>query len=470
MKTRTASLIIWFALICLTAPSAFGQHRFDVTIEGPWILYELKKFDGTNSMLVAMAPSVPGHHAPVLTTGDGGQITTFGIYCVAFGGPCQANATPFPKPGSGSGTYDQTNLLSVAVYGNNLAWSTIQSNSIAFLLPMPDAISNDGIDPKITTRSDFSSYPGTSPSAIGVQLHYNNGPSFFNLFTCANTPPPNATCTTPAIQGTFSNSGTLRITMKAEEHTDAQDPCDYHVRMAYHSMLMFLDPTQLQQHPTAGRQNANQSIAYMEHADTTSVINNCRLCDPQLESIPSSCAYVASYGHGQMSELDSFRPALAIHNVAPVLIPTSPSDLGSQLDSLNTLLAALKGKLDTSVAAAVEPHGSQDISKKRAENNTDIDSCSAPDAKLPDLKGKFPTLSQLTCVERYLESRARDLERSTCRDQKTAQNGSVELPCEDAKNSAQVQIRGMLSDVIMRDKSGTSGKDCRAAIMIVKIQ
>jgi hypothetical protein len=476
MKAIATFLIIGLGLISFTA-SAFAQHRFDVTIEGPWILYELKKFDGTNSMLLVMAPSVPGHHPPVFTTGDGGPITALGIYCVAFGGTCQANAKPFPQTTGGTGSYDQTTLLPVKVYGNNLAWSTIQSNSTSFLLPMPDSISNDGIDPNITLRSDFGTYTSSTPLSIGVQLHYSNGPSAFNLLTCGTIAPPAASCTTPALSGsTLNNSGTLRITMKAEEHTDAQDPCDYHVRMAYHSMLMLLDPTPIQQHPSAGgSQNVNQSIAYMEHNDTRIAIDNCRRCDPQLDSIPSSCAYGTSYGHVQMrgpaaATVGSERPIFA-----PEATPSTPPDLGVQLASLDKLLSALNGQLQLSAArgqdvATEAARAQKSFNKQALVANLDPESCSEPDAKLPDLQGKFPTISQLRCVERYLESKATELQKRQCRNVTAMQNGVVSLPCDDARNTALVQIRGMLTDVQRTTKSGTSGKDCRAAVMIVQIQ
>jgi hypothetical protein len=241
-------------------------------------------------------------------------------------------------------------------------------------------------------------------------------------------------------------------------------------------MLMFLDPRTLQQHPAPGTQNTNQSIAYMEHSDTKSAIDDCRRCDPQLDSIPSSCAYGASYGHAQMIELGDFNGDKADHKFAQVLLPSLPPDLGVQLSSLGTLLSALNDQLQAPPAGkdqrvAMDASGNQENpTKDKASDGLDPKFCSAPGAKLPDLTGKFPTLSQLTCVERYLESKAIDLDSRQCRDQKTARNGAVSLPCDDARNTARVQIRGMLSDVQRAMKSGTSGKDCRAAIMMVQIQ
>ena len=42
------------------------------------------------------------------------------------------------------------------------------------------------------------------------------------------------------------------------------------------------------------------------------------------------------------------------------------------------------------------------------------------------------------------------------------------LPCENARNLVLVQGRGLLAEVLENERFGTSGNDCRAAIM--KIQ
>jgi hypothetical protein len=463
MKRYVAFLIALLALICSGAP-AFAQHRFDVTIEGPWILYELKQFDGTNSMLLAIAPDVPGHHYPVFTTGDGVQINAVGIYCVAFmggdgnDGTCKANGKPFPGPGNPK--YDPTMLVQVKAYGGNLAWNNVKSNARAFLLPMPDSISNDGIDPTTTFRSGFATNSASSaPSAIGVQLHYDNGPAQFNLFECTQAP-PSATCTNPKIKQPLDNSGTLRITIKAQEHADADDPCDYHVRMAHHSMLTFLDPTPLQQ----GR-NQNQSVAYIESSEAPS---GCRVCDPQQDSIPSSCAYGPGYGHVQMGNLRSVASKGTFNYMSDSV---SQADLGTQLSSFNLLFKQLNliVALDDNRNTPRNDGKRARLPAKNAESsNALLDSCATLDTLALDLKGKFPTLSQLTCVARGLEMRDRILERGRCSDKTSAASGGVDLPCDDARNSALAQSRGLMLEVQEFAKSATSGKDCRAAIMLLQ--
>src|SRR5580704_7875381 len=149
MKRHTASLLLTLAFVCITT-SAFADHRFDISIEGPWILYEFKQFDGTNSMLVAIAPNVPGHYAPVFTTGDGASIPV-GIYCVALvGNGFPGTCTPDGKALPGLVTYPQFSPLQVKVYGGSIPWNNIQSTARALILPMPDSISNDGADPTLT--------------------------------------------------------------------------------------------------------------------------------------------------------------------------------------------------------------------------------------------------------------------------------------------------------------------------------
>jgi hypothetical protein len=464
MKRHAASLLLGLALVCITT-SAFADHQFDISIEGPWILYEFKQFDGTNSMLVAIAPNVPGHYAPVFTTGDGASIP-IGIYCVAlvgntFPGTCTPNGKALPT----TGTYPQFTPLQVKVYGGSIPWDNIGSSARAVILPIPDSISNDGVDPTLTFRTDFSTTSvNLTPSAIGVQLHYSSGPAQFSLLSCTVPPtgaPSPANCPAnpnpPVIQ---TNSGTLRIAMKAEEHSDASDPCDYHVRMAHHAMLTTLDPT-----PLALGHNRNQNIAYMEH---TSDSASCRACDPQQDSIPSSCAYGPGYGHAQMNNPPRSPKNSQMHYTSDdVSIP----DLGAQLSSFNTLfkqltlILALDGKKDS----RLNPSGkNKNVTKDSRSSSSDDHSCPALDDPALDLRGKFPTLSQLACVELDLENSARILESGTCANKNSATNGNVDLRCDDGRNSALMQVRGLLSEVWRADRSGTSGKDCRAAIMMIK--
>jgi hypothetical protein len=469
MKRHIASVIVSLALICSAAP-AFAQHRFDVTIEGPWILYEVKKFDGTNSMLVAIAPDVPGHYHPAITTGDGMPIDVYGVYCVAFldgtgnDGSCKPNGKAWPAPSSGAGTYDQQQFVPVKAYGGNLSWSNVQSSAWAFVLPIPDSISNDGIDPNMTFRTSFGASSVNAPSAIGVQLHYNDGPSKFNLFVCTQAP-SNATCTTSK-NSNLPNSGTLRITMKAQEHADADDPCDYHIRMAHHSMLALLDPTSLALGGSP-RQNVNQNVAYMESAIAP---DGCRDCDPQLDSIPSSCAYGLGYGHAQMRNLESVARKREFHYVSNSI---SLPDLGTQLGSFGKLVGQLNLDYVLTLEEKKNTHQTEGKNQKaiikdsKSGNSGDV-SCVALDSLGADLRGKFPTLSQLVCVQRGLEKNLRMLESGRCSEKNSTATGRVDLNCDDGRNSALAQGRGLMVEVQELMFSATSGKDCRAAIMMLQ--
>lgn len=492
MKRHLYFLVLSLALVG-SSGLTFAQTRFDVSLEGPWILYEWKNFDGAKSMLLAMTPPAPGHYAPVFTTGDGAQIQDLGIYCVGFNGTCITNSKPFPT----TSQYFPPSLLQVYVIGNNVSWSRVNSNAIAFLLPMPYSISNDGIDPDMTTRRDISTPYGDTAQhpAIGVQLHYDTGgTSTFDLLKC--TGPSPAACTSPKLS--VQNNGTLRIMVKTEEHPDAADACDYHVKMAYHSMLMLLDPTQLRQHPpmaSGGRcantgENSNQCIAYMGRSNETNDTNDpCWVCDPQQDSIPSSCAYSAVYGHTQMSDLMAHRSRNTSHEVAAALlspsaspmpgvtVPYSLPDFGTQLASFDTLFQGLRGKLQVANPAEDKLEGQHDHSQQRTStiksstsDNSAASSCPSPDDGPPQLAGKFPTLSQLGCARNYLESKNKWLENHQCPAGMSASNGPVELSCIDARNSALLQSRALLSGVQMAMTSGTSGKDCRVATMMVQIQ
>jgi hypothetical protein len=171
-----------------------------------------------------------------------------------------------------------------------------------------------------------------------------------------------------------------------------------------------------------------------------------------------------------MSEVDFSRTHRAGHGFAPVAPVGSSFDLGTQLESLDALLTGLNGELVKSLLPTTLVTGEKLAKHNRAteEESSKLDSCSQPKAKIPDLKGKFPSLSQLTCVQRYLESRAKVLEDDECRNQNTAQHGSVELSCDDARVSALDQIHGMLSEIVTLFNSATTGKDCRAAMMMVQ--
>ncbi len=416
MNSRAPSTLAFLALI-ICAATALAQNRFDVSIEGPWILYEFKNFDGAHSMLVAIAPEVPGHYPPVFTTGSGTAVGE-GIYCVAFvgnafDGKCTPNGNTWPS--SGTGTYDPTHFVPVGIRGS-IPWAALISEHVrAFILPVPDSVSNDGIDNELTFRNDFhGAAGGPQPSTIGVQLHYGKGPLNFHLLRCTSDPPSVAGCSTDN-GASQPNSGTLRITMKAEEHTEADDPCDYHVRMAHHKMLAFLDPSVL----SLGH-NQNQKIAYVEHAQDTA---SCRACDPQQESITPDCAYAPGF---HMTDLGS--------------VP----DIGASLNDFNGLFIGL---------------------------DRDPGSCQL--AGLADkLKGKIPTLEQLSALEHALDCSAQKLNKDLDAESRIPKQGSAKstvlVERKLAIEAALAQNRELQHQVEYARRAATSGKDCRVAIMLVQ--
>jgi len=253
--------------------------------------------------------------------------------------------------------------------------------------------------------------------------------------------------------------------MKAQEHADADDPCDYHIRMAHHSMLALLDPTSLALGGSP-RQNVNQNVAYMESAIAPA---GCRDCDPQLDSIPSSCAYGLGYGHSQMSNLESVTRKREFHYVSNSI---SLPDLGTQLDSFGKLVGQLNLTNILTLEEKKNTHQSEgknpkSISKDSKSGDSGAVACAALDSLGADLKGKFPTLSQLVCVERGLEKNFRILESGRCSEKNSTATGRVELDCDDGRNSALAQGRGLRVEVQELMFSATSGKDCRTAIMIL---
>jgi hypothetical protein len=458
-----------FLLLCATlacfSEAAFAAYRFDISIEGPWILYELKQFDGTNSMLVAIAPNIPGHNFPVFTTGDGASMPT-GIFCVAFvgtgyTGTCSTNGKAYPAPGS----YPSFQPLPVKVFGSTVPWDNVSSSATALILPMPDSISSDGIDPSITLRNSFSLPTGTqTPSLIGVQLHYDQGPPQFNLLKCgvpASAIPNQTNCSSlPKPILTQDNSGTLRIAVKAMEHSPADDPCDYHVRIAHHARLVFLDPTSLQ----LGT-NRNQSIAYLEHSTDSP---DCRACDPQQDLIPSFCELGMRHG---LAQVTGRPPLLYSSQEQPERFLNIPfSDLGAQLEGLDTLVDKLNAILifvdDFHVHR--EDHTRDNTRTKGSDSTTSAtSSCPSISDLAANLKEKLPTFSQLKCVELDLGTETKRLESSRCKDQASQTAGTINLGCDDARSSALIQLRGLSDEVVRALNSGTSGKDCRAPIMMI---
>jgi hypothetical protein len=250
----TALAIVFWCVL----PAA-ADNRLDITLEGPWILYEYTNpnFAGGKTVLVAITPGgvVPDYpegssmqqdpklfHHVSLRTGDGYFIQRANIYCLAFEDKSGLHCGDF---GNGTrldpdGYPPAAGPLQVKV-SQNWQWTHL-TTATALILPMPNSYSNDGVWPMRFGRayhpSGFEYKPWKTPKhSIAVQLHYENGPSGFNLFMCSDDL---RKCTLPTgIDHTaLENTGTLRIVMKSPEN---EDVCDLHVRHAYPRMLALLD-------------------------------------------------------------------------------------------------------------------------------------------------------------------------------------------------------------------------------------
>src|SRR5258708_29169278 len=296
------------ALLSFSVP-AFSQGRFDIALEGPWILYRYPSFvtsDGTSkTVLIAIAPQAANHLPPVFTAGDGAQIDP-GIYCLGVSNDdntytCGANThtslnyAPYADPHP------------VEVYKPNNNWdyatvTTVMPHSYVIILPMPDLYSADGLE-EMDFESDFPSpskplvkVNQDSMQAIGAHLHYaKDGLTFFQLLSCSGTPSA-STCTQPKLTNPHLTSGTLRITMKNNE--DPNDTCDYHVHGAYNQMLHLLDPNLVNPN--------NQLKAY------TGVkrYSRCSMCDPQNPN-QSDCILATIAHMGRTYQGPNIPPALA---------------------------------------------------------------------------------------------------------------------------------------------------------------
>jgi hypothetical protein len=112
--------------------------------------------------------------------------------------------------------------------------------------------------------------------SIGLQLHYTGGPQQVRLLKCSGSPSV-SNCNIPA-SDPQDNSGTLRISIKRNEHASDLDVCDYHVHRAYHKMLNLLDPGLT--YPNNAKKRYVEVPAYDEV---------CTPCDPQQDSVNSDC-------------------------------------------------------------------------------------------------------------------------------------------------------------------------------------
>lgn len=253
MKSQLIAATLLPVLIFSAAltPASASTH-FDITLEGPWILY-VDKTLAADKHPILIAVSAGGvskeddttyFHTLTVTAGDGYQVTAPRIYCLTFGSACgpagENSAIDYDS-------YPQTikPLGATAKPGWNwISKSASPFYATVFILPMPKYFSSNGTWPmRFGTTFDASgaTYDNyREVHSIGLQLHYENGPDYFDLQDCT---PPNTYGSCPiatTVKGNthLDNTGTLTISMKSP---DGGDACDQHVRRAYPKTIALLD-------------------------------------------------------------------------------------------------------------------------------------------------------------------------------------------------------------------------------------
>jgi hypothetical protein len=423
MKTRWICATCFLAFAC-SVVSAFGQ-QLDILLDGPWIYQVDTQFHpGGNAnmpVLIAMAPYVPGHTGPTFTTGDGLDLTnTKGVFCVELGAlgcaVSTSNATDL-----GSATYPGLSLLSLKAKlpsgGTTWPWYKYASDasragsSWYVILPIPDSASNDGVE-GFKFGSTFGNYPNApTPQNIGTILHYKNGKMSVNLYQCTGSSGAYGdNCTTPQKIGTQPNTGTLRVSFTSPDDKAPYNVpyCDYHIRDAYHSSILFLDETRLD---LGG--NTNQTNGYADLPPAGYDPSLCYPCDSQNPHGLGNCAYM-------------------------LMLSPDTMDVRKQL---------------TDVVEAIGQRKDRDELQY-----TELQSISE------QLKGQLPQRSQLLSIQRLLHLSKQGIENLYLQEfnvQRKAKAEEVAMPPQDI-----LVLRKMEDDLdlyILRAASG--GKDCRAAQM-----
>jgi hypothetical protein len=331
MKTRVMIAICVFTLLSCIARA---DNAFDITLEGPWIIYQYQNANlgGGKPVLVVVAPSAGGiFHAPNLSTGYGYILSTPTVYCLLWGTECAHDTGKSAL--SHLGGHPDAKFVPVMYPKANQVdtWNFVGAKKyglFAFILPMPTSYTVDGAwNMRFAKKFDrngngYGNGSGAdSEYIIGLQLHYDNGPSLFDLRQCAD----DLTCTTPVPIGAgyhtiLKNTGTLRIVMKAP---DTNDACDYHVRSLYRPMLYLLDDTKL-----SDGGNKNQNYGYIDPARTVDDQGHGDYAD-------KSCFANDVQGNPESVSTGkplARRPSKAQHIVQPAML-TIPT-VGQQLEAL----------------------------------------------------------------------------------------------------------------------------------------
>lgn len=408
MNVYLARTLLLLISLCGTA-SAVGT-RLDITLEGPWVLYEDDTTFGDNQhpvhVIIAMSPGGTVHHAPTFSTGGDAFEITPGIHCVAFDDQC---LPPSAKSLSKDGYAD---LLHVPVHlkpgrkwydgldPKNPDPEDPGKDATYLILPMSDSYSNDGVD-SMEFGMTFGSYGNPEQHSIGTEFHYDSGPGTVNLSlscTVNSTVTPPITCPQPNHANALTNTGTLRITMRAPE---MYEYCSFHVRDAYPKMLLLLDDT-----PLESGQNTNQTRAYIDLPDDSGVYRSCLFCDPQ-QTIPFPCEVV------RMVQLPKVDLVDALNNI---------------ITQLNSVATQLKAPNVTS------------------RDSADFLGIKTLEYEARSLDKQFPRFAQLRRIEKELSKSMDAL--------KTLPN--------NLGNKAELGEGRVASYISQYLDSATSGKDCRS--------
>jgi hypothetical protein len=389
MKARAIIPTCCTALLCCAASvTVHAQNRVDITLEGPWILFQDPSFKLTNDatsktvpVLIAMVPDVTDNnddeafHSMAIVAGDGFFVEKPNVYCITFDLKCAQNIVASQKKLLSQDGYAQP--IPLSVHAGTGWWSMYQKayknggKVTAFILPMPDSYSNDGVyqmrfAPKFDV--DGNGYDTKVKASIGVQLHYRKGPTSFDLVSC--TLPTATSCNAPAAlkvdHTKLKNTGTLRIMMRAPAINNA---CDNHVRKAHPKLIKLLDS------------DKNSNLAFIDPARYIDAHDNahydeiygwsCLKNDPQQHDDQGNRTSVSSLGSEPMSGTN--------HSLA--------TQLGAIVSDFNNLpLSAY--------------HGLTDDDKKSLKLEA-VNAVNDPE-KFEPLDPDFPRISQVTRIQDLL--------------------------------------------------------------------
>jgi len=445
-------------LSCRQAPAQ--GYQLDLTLEGPWMLYQDHGFLNTKgetvTALIAIAPSVMTvsqsalqHQPPMLLAGDGFTVNEQ-ISCVIFDGLCGGTALPTAVLTPSAGYYPPT-LISLNKSSSSWHWysSDLITKAYVVILPMPDSYSDDGTWP-VRLSDTYSFSQQTSPAefktqAIGLHLHYTKGPTQFTIAGCDASYATQGKCPIAnTVKQSIANTGTIRLVMKSPVYK-AKDKfaiCDPHVRAAYRQMLFLLDKTPFN---SLNQKNINSGKAFLDPArgianDGTPGVeddNQCHsVCDAELPGSPT----VQTLANPKCS------PELASGQVSKGGHGLQQGDTGKSLSDLFTEV----------VTASNQPlfHDNDELKRLRNQIN------SLRNAMDPE----YPRISQLTVAAALIRAYGSAIpqeKRKLDSSQKTARAATPEDRSQSFTEASQAYLEAY-------DAQFKDGKDCRAAIAQIK--